>query len=125
MSDDIPALIAEGKKVGAYHGPFSMTNRLAKALEAEHARANAAEDAWAKLVSDTLEAAAKVQARIAALEAALTEADKFIDFYFSPWGAAKAEIWESKTNDAPFTAENALRKLKRDLRGQLEKADGN
>lgn len=29
---------------------------------------------------------------------------RFLAFYFSPWGAAKGEIWESFSRDRPFNA---------------------
>lgn len=32
---------------------------------------------------------------------------RFMDFYYSPWGAAKGEIWESFSNDRPFSDDSA------------------
>lgn len=31
----------------------------------------------------------------------------FLRFWFSPWGAAKGEIWESFSKDLPFTDASA------------------
>lgn len=37
----------------------------------------------------------------------LEKAKKFLDFWFSPWSAAKAARWEFFTYDKPFTEEHA------------------
>lgn len=31
----------------------------------------------------------------------------FMQFWFSPWGAAKSEIWEAFSHDLPFTDASA------------------
>lgn len=36
----------------------------------------------------------------------------FLDFWFSPWGAVKGEIWESFSGDRPFTDNAAIEILK-------------
>lgn len=47
----------------------------------------------------------------------LEQAKLFLNFYFAPWGAAKGEIWESITNDQPFSDEVAIRYASRILSG--------
>lgn len=44
----------------------------------------------------------------------LEQVQLFLNFWFSPWGAAKGEIWESFSNDRPFTdasAEEVIRQI--------------
>lgn len=40
-------------------------------------------------------------------ETRLKNLRRFLAFYFSPWGAAKGEIWESFSNDRPFNPARA------------------
>lgn len=45
---------------------------------------------------------------------ALAEIDRLIEFYFSPWGAAKAATWEEIDGDGPaFSAEAMLDHIRR------------
>ena len=41
---------------------------------------------------------------------------KIVDLYFSPWGAAKAAMWEELSGGGPFSAERAM-ELVRDALG--------
>jgi len=45
-------------------------------------------------------------------EEKLKNIKKIIDLYFSPWGAAKAAMWEELSNDGPFSPETALELIK-------------
>jgi hypothetical protein len=49
---------------------------------------------------------------------AIARIERIVTVYFEPWGAGKAAAWEDLTNDAGFTAENALEVIQRVLRAQ-------
>ncbi len=43
----------------------------------------------------------------------LKEARKIIEVYFSPWGAAKAALWEELSNDGRFDAETGMNLIRK------------
>lgn len=49
-----------------------------------------------------------------------TQVREFVEFYFSPWGAAKGALWEAITGDQPFNAEVAMQHIKGLLDGKSE-----
>lgn len=50
-------------------------------------------------------------------EQRLKNVKKIIDLYFSPWGAAKAAMWEELSGDGPFTPEKAAELIEGALKG--------
>jgi hypothetical protein len=48
-------------------------------------------------------------------ESRMAKVTALLDVYFAPWGAAKAERWAALTGDADFTAESALREIRKIL----------
>lgn len=48
----------------------------------------------------------------------LDKIKQLIDFYFSPWGAAKAAKWEEIAGDGVFGPERALELIRDILKGE-------
>ena len=41
------------------------------------------------------------------MEDRLKKLQRFLNFWFAPWGAAKGEVWESFSGDRPFSEASA------------------
>ena len=54
------------------------------------------------------------------LERRLYATKLFLDFWFSPWGAAKGAQWESLSKDKAFTPNRALGMAQELLRGDFD-----
>jgi hypothetical protein len=54
-------------------------------------------------------------ARSEKAEAGLAHVKELVDFWFSPWGAAKGARWEELSGDRPFRCEEMLKVIQRAL----------